>query len=250
MWSRFLNICMGDVIIERVTPKVAKKTDGRLAARLAAIASFGAAMIHFAVMPSHLQEWTPSGLFFASIALFQLVWALVVPRRPAGVVLAAGIVANVAAAALWVLSRTGGAPFGPHAGEPEAVEAAGLFALLLECYVVMGAGWVWYRGQRAEPISWFGNAIVLGGGSAVIAAAATLGVASGFLNDHHAPASAELDHHAPISGHDGGHHDHPEPVATPNIEVAPAPTAALPVESPPPATDLSHEADGGHHHSE
>lgn len=174
MWSRFLNIWAGDVIIERVTPaNVAKKTDGRLAARLAAIASFGAAMIHFAVLPTHLQEWTPSGLFFASIALFQLVWALVVPVRPAAVVLAAGIMANVGAAALWALSRTAGAPFGPHAGEPEVVEAAGLFALLLECYVVMGAGWMWYRGHRAVPISGFGNAIVFGGGSAVIAAAAS-----------------------------------------------------------------------------
>ncbi|WP_231743197.1 hypothetical protein [Mycobacterium sp. GA-2829] len=241
---------MGTVIIDRVTPNVAKKTDGRLAARLAAIASFGGAMIHFAVLPAHLQEWTPSGLFFASIALFQLVWALVAPARPAAIVLAAGIMANVGAAALWVLSRTAGGPFGPHAGEPEVVEAAGLFALLLECYVVMGAGWMWYRGHRAVPISGFGNAIVLGGGSTVIAAAAALGVASGLLNDHHAPAGAKHDYHAPMSGHADGHHDHPEPAATPDTEVPPPPTAPAPVEPPPPATDLSHETDGGHHHSE
>ncbi|WP_306768829.1 hypothetical protein [Mycobacterium hubeiense] len=214
------------------------------------MSSFGAAMIHFAVLPAHLQEWTPSGLFFASIALFQLVWALVVPGRPAAVLLAAGIMANVGAAALWALSRTAGAPFGPQAGEPEVVEAAGLFALLLECYIVLGAGWVWYRGQRAEPISGFTNAIVLGGGSAVIATAAALGVASGMLHGHHAPAGAEHDFHAPMSGHADGHDDHPEPAATPNTEVAPASTAALPVESPPPATDLSHETDGGHQHSE
>jgi hypothetical protein len=250
MWFHFLNVWAGDVIIERVTQKVTKKTDSRLAARLAAISSFGAAVIHFAVMPTHWQEWTPSGLFFASIALFQLVWAIVVRVRPSAAVLAAGIVANMGAAALWAMSRTAGAPFGPHAGEPEVIEAAGLFALLLECYVVMGAGWVWYRGQRTEPISWFGNAIVLGGGSAVIAAAAALGVASGFLNDHHAPASAEHDNHAPISGHADGHHDHPEPVATPNTEVAPPPTAPAPAEPLPPATDLSHETDGDHDHGE
>ena len=188
--------------------------------------------------------------FFVSIALFQLVWALVVLVRPTAAVLAAGIVANVGAAALWALSRTAGAPFGPHAGEPEVVEAAGLCALLLECYVVMGAGWVWYRGHRAEPISGFGNAIVLGGASAVIAVAATVGVASGLLNDHHAPAGAEHNYQVPISGHEDGHHDHPEPVAPPNTEVIPQPTAPAPVEPPPPATDPSHRTDGDHHQSE
>ncbi len=230
MWTRFREVWAGDVIIERVTPKVAKKTDSRLAARLAAISSFGAAVIHFAVLPTHWQEWTPSGLFFVAIALFQLIWALAVLVRATAAVLAAGIVANVGAAALWALSRTAGAPFGPHAGEPEVVEAAGLCALLLECYVVMGAGWVWYRGRRAEPISAFGNAVVLGGLSAVIAAAATVGVASGLLNDHHAPAGAQHDLHAPISGHEDDHHDHPAPVAPPNTEVIPAPSVPAPAE--------------------
>jgi hypothetical protein len=242
-----LKVWAGDVIIGRVTPKVAKTTESRLAARLAAISSFGAAVIHFAVVPTHWQEWTPSGLFFVAIALFQLIWALVVLVRANAAVLAAGIVANVGAAALWALSRTAGAPFGPPAGEPEVVEAAGLCALLLECYVVMGAGWVWYRGHRAEPISAFGNAIVLGGASAVIAAAATVGVASGLLNDHHAPAGAQHDLHAPISGHEDGHHDHPEPVAPPNAEVTPAPSVPAPAEAPPPATNPSHDTDGDHH---
>jgi Na+/melibiose symporter-like transporter len=120
-----------------MAPRAAKKTDSRLAARLAAIASLGAAVIHFAVVPTHWQEWMPSGLFFVSIALLQLIWALVVVARPTTAVLAAGIAANVGAAALWALSRTAGAPFGPNAGEPELVQAAGLCALLLEVYVVM-----------------------------------------------------------------------------------------------------------------
>ncbi len=246
MWCRFLIVRAGDVIIVRVTPKVAKKTDIRLAARLAAISSFGAAVIHFAVMPTHWQQWTPSGLFFASIAMTQLVWALVVRVRPTVAVLAAGIVANAGAAALWALSRTVGAPFGPHAGEPEVVGAAGLCALLLECYVVMGAAWVWYRGQRTEPISGFGNAIVLGGASAVIAAAATVGVASGLINDHHAPVSADHNSHVPVSGHEDGH-SNTEPVAPLNAEVTPPPTAPAPAETEPSATDLSHGPDVDHH---
>jgi hypothetical protein len=231
-----------------MAPRAAKKTDSRLAARLAAIASLGAAVIHFAVVPTHWQAWMPSGLFFLSMALFQLIWARVVLARPATAVLAAGIAANVGAAALWALSRTSGAPFGPHDGEPELVQAAGLCALLLEIYVVMGAGWVWYRGRQPEAISAFSNAIVLLGASAVIAAAATVGVASSVVNDdHHAPAGAEHDFHPPISVHQDGHHDHPEPVAPPNSEVAPPSTAPGDVEPPPPAADPSHGADGDHH---
>jgi hypothetical protein len=229
-----------------MAPRAAKKTDSRLAARLAAIASLGAAVIHFAVVPTHWQQWMPSGLFFVSIALLQLIWALVVVARPTTAVLAAGIAANVGAAALWALSRTAGAPFGPNAGEPELVEAAGLCALLLEVYVVMGAGWVWYRGHQSEPISAFANAIVLLGAGTVIAAAATVGVASGLQHDHHAPAGAEPEHHKPSIGHDDGHHDHPEPIA----ELIRPPTAPAPSEAPPPAADPAHDTDGDHHHEE
>jgi hypothetical protein len=229
-----------------MAPRAAKKTDSRLAARLAAIASLGAAVIHFAVVPTHWQEWMPSGLFFVSIALLQLIWALVVVARPTTSVLAAGIVANIGAAVLWALSRTAGAPFGPHAGEPALVQAAGLCALLLEVYVVMGAGWVWYRGHQAEPIPAFANAIVLLGAGAVIAAAATVGVASGLQHDHHAPAGAEPEHHNPSIGHDDGHHDHPEPLA----ELIRPPAAPAPVEAPPPATDPAVDTDGAHLHDE
>ena len=109
----------------------------------------------------------PSGIFFVSIALFQLIWARVVLARTTAAVLAIGIAANVGAAALWALSRTAGAPFGPHAGQPELVQTAGLCALLLEIYVVMGAGWVWRRGHQPEPIGAFANAVVLLSVSAV-----------------------------------------------------------------------------------
>jgi len=242
-------VSAGDDIIGRVAPKAATTTDGRLAARLAAIASLGAAVIHFAVVPTHWQEWMPSGLFFVFIGLFQFIWARGVLVRPTAAVCAAGIVANVGAAALWALSRTAGAPFGPHAGEPEIVQAAGLCALLLEVYVVMGAGWVWYRSHQGEPISAFANAIVLVGVGAVIASAATVGVASGLQHDHHAPAGAEPEHHTSTIGHEDGHHDHPEPAARLVTESNRPPNAPAPVDASPPAVDPSHDTDGDDHHS-
>ncbi|MGE0220545.1 MAG: hypothetical protein AB7S95_32940, partial [Mycolicibacterium sp.] len=93
-----------------VAPRTAKKTDSRLAARLAALASLGASVIHFAVVPAHWQEWMPAGLFFAAIALFQLSWARLVLSRTTTPVLALGILVNLAVIALWSVSRTAGAP--------------------------------------------------------------------------------------------------------------------------------------------
>ncbi|MBJ7466885.1 MAG: hypothetical protein JHD38_24810, partial [Mycolicibacterium sp.] len=96
--------------------KAAPRSDSRLAARCAALASFGAALVHFGVAPAHWREWALSGLFFVSLALLQLSWARVVLVRTTTAVLAAGIALNVGAVALWVVTRTSGAPFGPHAG--------------------------------------------------------------------------------------------------------------------------------------
>ena len=123
--------CPVGAIIRHVALRTPKKTGSGLATRLAALASFGAATIHFAVTPTHWQEWMPAGVFFLSMAVFQLLWARTVLARPTNPVLAAGMLLNAGAIALWALSRTAGAPFGPHAGEAELVGAADLCALLL-----------------------------------------------------------------------------------------------------------------------
>ena len=225
-----------------------------MALRLAAIASLGAAIIHFAVAPTHWREWLPSGLFFVSIALFQVLWARIVLARPTATVLLAGILGNVGSAALWALSRTAGAPFGPRAGEAELVHGADLCALLLESYVVMGAGWVWYRGRQAESVPAFTNAMVLLGFGTVIASAATVGVASGLQDEHHhGPAAAESEHHTPVVGHDGGHqvghHDHSVPESPPPTHEPAVPlNAPAPVPAPPPPVQPAHDDHGDHQH--
>lgn len=219
--------------------------------KLAALASFGAAIIHFAVVPTHWQEWMPAGLFFLTIALFQLIWARLVLARMTTSVLAAGIMLNVGAIALWALSRTAGAPFGPHAGEPELVKAADLCALLLQIYVVMAAGWVVYRGQHGEPIPAFGNAIVLLGAFAVVALASTVGVASGLQHGHPEQAGAATDHHGPNVGPAEAHHGHSEPASLPPIaESVGTPAAPAPAAPPAPSGEPPEDAHGDHPHDE
>lgn len=189
-----------------------------------------------------------AGLFFASIALFQLIWARVVLTRTTAPVLAAGILLNVGAIALWAWSRTAGAPFGPHAGQPELVQAADLCALLLQIYVVMGAGWVWHRGLQGAPIRTFVSAAVLLGAVGVVALASTIGVASGLRHGHHAPASAGADHHG--TADEDAHGDHHGTGAKPAVDSHHPTTETPPVDShevghpesviPPPVGEPAH----------
>ncbi|AQT78086.1 hypothetical protein B1R94_00790 [Mycolicibacterium litorale] len=177
-----------------MTTNAESRTDGQLAARCAAIASVGAAAIHAVVAPAHWEHWWPSGVFFASVALLQLVWAILAWSEPAVSVLAAGILANAGVIALWVHSRTVGAPIGPGAGAPEAIDAAGICVLLLQFYVVMGASWAWLRRMRARQVSGVGSALVLLGANGIVAAAVTAGVVSslsGHSPHHHGPAEAQ-----------------------------------------------------------
>lgn len=200
-----------------------KKTDSRLAARCAAVASVGAAVIHLAVAPTHWRDWVASGLFFAALAIFQVVWAWLAWSRPTSLVLAAGLLVNAGSVALWVTSRIAGLPFGPYAGQPEAVDSAGIAAVLLQCYVMMGAWWAWLRSEQPEQVSGVSRALVLVGTNAVMAGAVAVGLASSFQGYHR-------DHHHGVTEAQGGHPaTHEPPPAAPVGAPQPSPEAGLPV---------------------
>ncbi len=207
--------------------RAARNTDIRLASRCAAIASAGAALIHLAAAPGHWGAWALAGVFLVAVAVSQAAWAYVVWTRPKTIVLGAGIAGNVAVAALWIAATTVGLSFGPHAGQREAVEGAGICALLLECYIVMGAGWAWFRGTQAEQVSGVRTALVLLGANGVIAVAVALGLTSVLQGDHQHPVTEA---HAVVT--------------PPSAEPVPD-GAALPV------TDMGLETDGhDHRHGE
>lgn len=226
-----------------VTPEW-KKTDGRLAARCAAVASFGAGLIHFAAVPMHWREWAVAGLFFVAVAAFQLVWAFFAWARPTVLVLAVGIAANLGLVALWVTACTAGAPLGPTAGRPEAVGAAGVSVQLLQCYVIMGAAWAWFRGYRAEEVSGFNRALVLIGANTVMVGAVAVGVTAtlhGSGHHHHGgPAEMQADHHSDVLPQTPavGSPEQGLPVTDMGLDTA------VPVEDPagvPPAADHHHD---------
>ena len=100
-----------------------------------ALASAGAATIHFAVIAQHFEEYWLFGSFFIAVAIAQLAWAMLVVVRPSPAVYLAGVAGNAAVAATWVISRTTGLPLGPEPGEPEPVGTADGVATAFEVLI-------------------------------------------------------------------------------------------------------------------
>ena len=104
-----------------------------------AVASAGAATIHFAVIDQHLAEYWLFGVFFVAVALAQLGWMVAVVGNPTSAVYLVGALGNALIAVTWVLSRTTGLPLGPEGGEPEPVGTADVVSTAFELAIVVGA---------------------------------------------------------------------------------------------------------------
>ena len=95
-----------------------------------------AAIIHFAVIGGHFGEWWVAGVGFASIALFQAIWAAMYPVRPSRSLRLVAIVVNVGIVGLWLVTRLVGLPIGPDAWQAEPVGGVDLIASALEIGLV------------------------------------------------------------------------------------------------------------------
>jgi hypothetical protein len=83
----------------------------------AALASAGAAAIHFSVIRMHFEEYTLYGVFFVVSGIAQLVWPAWLLLRRSRPLLVLGAIGNVAIVALWLVDRLGAMPIGPDASE-------------------------------------------------------------------------------------------------------------------------------------
>ena len=188
----------GDVVLAKpARPAGPRRREG---ARLVLAAGLlGAAAIHAAVIPEHLDEWLAAGVFFVALTVAEVAAAAAVLawdrawRLPA---LVAAVVVSAGPLLVWLVSRTAGLPFGPEAFEPEAVGVADVLSCALELTTLTIAVILLRRSRSAAPWSPYGLAIAL---TAVLAAtligiggAQVPGVgAFSHLGAHH-PAPVEL----------------------------------------------------------
>lgn len=118
---------------------------------------FGAAAVHFVVMPEHFEEATLYGVFFVVAATLQVVFGLLVLARPTRPLIVVGLVGNLVVIALWAVTRTVGIPVGPDNGHPESVSGLDVIATGFEVLIVSGSlALLWRRHIRPalRPSSW------------------------------------------------------------------------------------------------
>jgi hypothetical protein len=116
-----------------------------------AAALLGAAAIHAAVIPEHLEHWTAAGAFFLVLALAELAVGLNLlraGRHTKPLYLAAAV--SILPLCVWTCSRTMGLPFGPDAGIPESVGLADAAACALELGTVVIAAVLLRRAARSR----------------------------------------------------------------------------------------------------
>lgn len=123
---------------ERSAPATSGTEPGLGVSRALALLSAGAAALHFAFAPEHLDEDWLHGGFFMVVGWLQLVWALAMWTRPSPRLLRLGVL-NSAVIAVWVVSRTVGVPIGQGAGEAEDVAFPDVLATVLEAMIVLGS---------------------------------------------------------------------------------------------------------------
>lgn len=101
--------------------------------------SGGAATIHLAAAPAHLEQLGPAGAGFLAAAAFQAAWAVGCLGRPSRRLLALGIAANLALIGAWAWTRTVGLHLPSLAGVPEPIGLADGAAVVFEILLVAGS---------------------------------------------------------------------------------------------------------------
>jgi hypothetical protein len=101
----------------------------------AAVLAIAAGTIHAVAAVGHAEHLLFAA-FFAALAAAQLVWGALVYRGAERRLLVAGAWGSAAVALLWLITRTIGLPFGPHAGSPEAIGPLDVLATLDEQAIV------------------------------------------------------------------------------------------------------------------
>lgn len=223
---------------------------------VAALASIGAAAVHFTVAADHWSAWWGYGAQFVVAAAFQLGWGVVALMSRSHALLRVGATLQTVFIAAWVITRTLGQPIGPAAGVAEPVGAPGVLTVLMELTTVVAAVLIITSRAGTTPARTPYVAGIGTGGAAVLAAT-SVAVLTAMTGGHHGGGGGHHGtggHHGGTAGqHDsGGHHgptggrSTPAPQPSETGQHRPTPSRTAP--SPAPTDGHGGHGGDGHHH--
>lgn len=190
---------------------------------LLATLSATAAVIHFAMTPSHMDASSVEGIGFAIAGWIQIILALTLASRPSRLMLKLAIVVNLVLIGVWAASRTVGLPIGAYAGRAELATLVDLACVGFEAALVLGASALIFRPNLGRDLS----RASLGAGAIVplaVIALATTALASPSATNHGGAqrfgdtatsVAGESGGAAMPAGHDDGHAHAGDPAAMP-----------------------------------
>ena len=133
--------------------------------------SAAAGLIHAKALVDHAPHYWLFGVFFGVLAYAQVLWAVLVYRRPGDERwLMPAAVGSLAVIALWVVTRGVGVPFGPWAGRPEPFGVADIAATLNELLLAgLIVAMLRPEGRIAARLRWLNGANCVRAGSMLVA---------------------------------------------------------------------------------
>ncbi len=163
-----------------------------LALVTAGVLTAGAAAVHLAVVPEHLNEYPPFGVFFLVVGAGQAVVATGLMMRPRRRLFMAAVWGTAALVLLWLISRTIGLPFGPEPGTPEPVGVPDLVCVALEGLSLPVWAALALRQPRPRERRWGTTVLAAAPVVLVVAIAAFIGAGTGLAGMPAAFSAAAL----------------------------------------------------------
>ena len=133
--------------------------------------SAAAGLIHAKALFDHAPHYWLFAVFFGVLTYAQVLWALLVYRRPDDRRwLMPAAVGSLAVVGLWLVSRTVGLPIGPWAGRPEPLAITDMTATVIELLLAaLIVAMLRPQGRVAARLRWLDGANCVRVGSMLIA---------------------------------------------------------------------------------
>lgn len=173
---------------------------GEVARWVAAAASVGAAVVHFAFAPTHLDEAASHGLFFLVVAWAQLGVGLALVRlRTARWPWLAAAGLHAAVVAVWLVSRTAGLP----GDDAESVGFPDALATALEVVAIVAAAVALRPALAARPVA-RPHPVLAGVAGLAVVGLVSLSLTPSMADDHDHDDVAHAEGESAAEGHDHG----------------------------------------------